>query len=66
MSRAYYKQPRISIYLRNDAALSGKNYQLKLLHSGPLPLFSKSPKKFVQISDAQKLQFIGQIFVADS
>jgi len=34
--------------------------------SGLLPLWSKPLQKFVQTSYAQKLQFIGHIFVCDS
>ena len=52
------KRPHISRYLRNDAALSEKLPNLAAPHGLCRPL--------VQTSYAQKLQFIGHIFVADS
>ena len=56
----YYKRPRISKYLRNNAAL---NELANFSGSTPVRrlLFSKPPRKFVQTSFAQKPQFIGHI-----
>jgi len=55
-------------YLRNDTALSHKWKINNFCSSTPFcrPLCSKLPQKYVQTSYAQKLQFIGHIFVTDS